>query len=483
MTLPPVPARQKRVRALFGATLVTLDIGLLASAFMLGYWARANLPFFQLPSNVKQPDFIYYVPTMTLHILIIIGIFYVSRLYHLPRAVSRIDQGRKIIGIVTIGSLLAWALPDFLFKTTEFDVDYPRVLFFYVWVFSTILAIIGREVYQRARMKLRAEGFGRDNLLIVGTGKIARDIAKKINASPELGYNIVGVVVNGKTKTRGNLVGIPIIGTYEDLPTLIDHQNVEQIIIALPDAQRAELVDLITLCQRGQVDIKIYPDMFAYMAGDLNVDDLGGTPLITVRDIALRGWRLSLKRGLDVIGSMCGLIFLSPFMLMTALMIRLESKGSVFYTQERMGLDGRPFHMVKFRTMRADAEADGPGWTVKDDPRVTRLGRWMRKTNWDEIPQLINVAVGEMSLVGPRPERPVYVLEFRSQIPRYMERHREKAGMTGWAQVNGLRGDTSISERTQYDLWYVENWSLWLDIKIIIRTMWNMFTRRNRNAY
>jgi exopolysaccharide biosynthesis polyprenyl glycosylphosphotransferase len=243
------------------------------------------------------------------------------------------------------------------------------------------------------------------------------------------------------------------------------------------------LVDLITLCQRGQVDIKIYPDMFAYMAGDLNVDDLGGTPLITVRDIALRGWRLSLKRGLDVIGSMIGLIFLSPLMLLTALMIRLESKGPVFYTQERMGLDGSPFHMVKFRTMRADAEVDGPGWTVKDDPRVTRLGRWMRKTNWDEIPQLINVAVGEMSLVGPRPERPVYVLEFRAQIPRYMERHREKAGMTGWAQVNGLRGDTSISERTQYDLWYVENWSLWLDIKIIIRTMWNMFTRRNRNAY
>ena len=148
-----------------------------------------------------------------------------------------------------------------------------------------------------------------------------------------------------------------------------------------------------------------------------------------------------------------------------------------------MGLDERPFQMIKFRSMRADAEADGPGWTVENDPRVTRLGKFMRRTNWDEIPQLINVLIGEMSLVGPRPERPVYVQQFREHIPRYMERHREKAGMTGWAQVNGLRGDTSISERTSYDLWYVENWSLWLDIKIILRTIIKMLLRRDKNAY
>jgi exopolysaccharide biosynthesis polyprenyl glycosylphosphotransferase len=480
VTLSAPSARFNRARTAFGIALVLLDAVLLIAAFMLGYWARANLPFFRIPAG--QPNFIFYVPTMMIHVLIIMGMFYLSRLYHLPRAVSRIDQARKIIGIITVGALLAWALPDFLLKTSGFDVEYPRVMFFYVWIFSVVLVIVGREIYQRIRMRLRVRGVGRDNLLIVGTGKIARDIAKKINASPELGYNIVGVVVNGKVKTRGNVVGIPIIGIYEDLPTLIDSHDVEQIIIALPDAQRAELVDLITLCQRGQVDIKIYPDMFAYMAGDLNVDDLGGTPLITVRDIALRGWRLSLKRGLDVIGSVGGLILLSPLMLLTAILIRLESKGSTFYTQERMGLDGRPFHMIKFRTMCQDAESDGPGWTVKDDPRVTRLGRWMRKANWDEIPQLINVVVGQMSLVGPRPERPVYVLEFREQIPRYMERHREKAGMTGWAQVNGLRGDTSITERTSYDLWYIENWSLWLDIKIIIRTVWNTLARQNKNA-
>jgi exopolysaccharide biosynthesis polyprenyl glycosylphosphotransferase len=230
------------------------------------------------------------------------------------------------------------------------------------------------------------------------------------------------------------------------------------------------------------VDIKVYPDIFAYMAGDMNVDDLGGTPLLTVRDIALRGWKLSLKRGLDVFGSLAGLVLLSPFMLLTALVTWFQDRGPVFYTQERMGLDGRPFPMIKFRTMRvgADKMAD---WTVEDDPRVTPIGRFMRRTNWDEIPQLMNVLLGHMSLVGPRPEQPQYVQEFRQHIPRYMERHREKAGMTGWAQIHGLRGDTSIGQRTRYDLWYVENWSLWLDIKIIFRTIYQSVTGSSRNAY
>jgi exopolysaccharide biosynthesis polyprenyl glycosylphosphotransferase len=290
-------------------------------------------------------------------------------------------------------------------------------------------------------------------------------------------------MVDDHERHKDRVLGFKVLGRHADLPRLIDTYAVEQVIIAQVDFQRTELVDLITLCQRGRVDIKIYPDIFAYMAGDLNVDDLGGTPLLTVRDISLRGWKLTVKRGLDIVGSAFGLIFLSPWMLLTALLIRLESVGPIFYTQERMGLDGRPFDMIKFRSMRTDAEVSGPGWTVENDPRRTRLGTILRKTNWDEIPQLINVLLGEMSLVGPRPERPMYVQEFRERIPRYMERHREKAGMTGWAQVNGLRGDTSIAERTSYDLWYVENWSLWLDIKIIIRQVVNIILRREKNAY
>ena len=186
---------------------------------------------------------------------------------------------------------------------------------------------------------------------------------------------------------------------------------------------------------------------------------------------------------MDVVVSAITLVLMSPFLLLTALLVKLDSPGPVFYIQERMGLDARPFKMIKFRSMREDAESDGPGWTTQDDPRRTKLGAIMRRFSIDELPQFINVLIGDMSLVGPRPERPVYVEQFRQSIPRYMDRHREKAGLTGWAQVNGLRGDTSVLERTKYDLWYIENWSLALDIKILIRTALQWLVGMNRNAY
>lgn len=452
-------------------------------AFVVGYAARASLPLFSIPAS--QPPLWNYWPTLGLQIATVLTLFYFSRMYHQPRAVSRIDMARNVIGLVTIGSLMVMSFQELFFKSTLFDpIDYPRSLFFYVLFFSIVFVMLGRLLHRWLVTRLRKRGLERDNLLIVGMGKTARDLARKIRNSPDLGYEIVGIVnPRPQDATKEKINGIPILGSSAQLPELIDSYQIEQVIIALPDAQRSEVIDLITQCQRGRVDIKVYPDMLAYIAGDLTMGELGDVPLITVRDIALRGWKLSLKRGLDVFGSVAGLIVLSPFMLLTAILIKLESPGPAFYTQERMGLDGRPFQMIKFRSMRIDAESKGIGWTVENDPRVTRIGRIMRKTSWDEMPQLINVSLGEMSLVGPRPERPYYVQQFRSQIPRYMERHREKAGMTGWAQVNGMRGDTSIAERTTYDLWYVENWSLWLDLKIILRTIIAVILRRDQNAY
>jgi len=481
LILPRAVARKTDgVTQLLSFLLIATDALALAGSFVAAYWTRGHVPLFPIPPS--QPPFILYAMTMALHVVLIIGIFYLSQMYHQRRAISRIDHGRYIIGAITVGALLVNGIQELFFKNTVFAVDYPRVLFFYVWGYSVVLVLIGREFNRALRTWLRKHNIERANLIIVGMGKIARDIARKVQTSPELGYHIVGVV-NVRPQGKDSVFGVPVIGDYHELPYLIDMYRVEQVIIALPDAQRSELVELISLCRRGRVDIKIYPDMFSYMARDLSVDDLGGTPLLTVRDIAMRGWKLSLKRLMDIVGAVIALIVLSPFMLLTALLIRLESEGSIFLTQERMGLDERPFDMIKFRSMRQDAEATGPGWTVENDPRVTRLGKFMRRTNWDEIPQFVNVLVGEMSLVGPRPERPMYVQEFRDRIPRYMERHREKSGMTGWAQVNGLRGDTSIQERTVFDLWYVENWSLWLDMKIMIRTILNVILRRNMNAY
>jgi len=255
------------------------------------------------------------------------------------------------------------------------------------------------------------------------------------------------------------------------------------VIIGLPESSHQELVGIISLCEREKVGIRVFPDVFQIMASEVGIGDLGGLPLLTIRDVALRGWKLTLKRGIDMVFSALGLVIFSPFMLLTALLVKLESPGPVFYVQERMGLDARPFKILKFRSMRQDAEVDGPGWTTESDPRRTKIGTFMRRFNIDEMPQFINVLVGDMSLVGPRPERPVYVEQFRQSIPRYMDRHREKAGLTGWAQVNGLRGDTSIAERTKYDLWYIENWSLALDIRIILRTMVQWLFGTNHNAY
>jgi exopolysaccharide biosynthesis polyprenyl glycosylphosphotransferase len=221
--------------------------------------------------------------------------------------------------------------------------------------------------------------------------------------------------------------------------------------------------------------------VFQIIASQVSIDDLGGLPLLSMRDVRLRGWHVTLKRAMDFAGSAALLVLLSPMMLLLALLVKLESPGPVFYAQERMGLDARPFMLLKFRSMRRDAESNGPGWTTPDDPRRTRIGVILRRLNFDELPQLINVLLGEMSLVGPRPERPYYVEQFKRSIPRYMERHKEKSGLTGWAQVNGLRGDTSIAERTKYDLWYIENWSLLLDMRILIRTFFRLIA--DHNAY
>ncbi|MCU0463421.1 MAG: undecaprenyl-phosphate glucose phosphotransferase [Anaerolineae bacterium] len=474
-------ARASRIKTGLNLLLGVIDTSMLTLAFLLGYEIRRAQ--FEAEITTPYPSLERYLLLMVFHIAAILALLYAGRLYHARRSFSRFDHARQVIGNITIGAVFIFGVYDLLFKGTALDIDYPRAMFFYIWLLSVVLVLAGREFHRALLRIARVRKVAADNLLIVGSSKVAQDLLSSIRSRPDLGYNVVGVV-DRQANSRERVKDVAFLGEYHELPKIIDEYQIEQVIIALPDDRRADLPDIVALCQRGRVDIKVLPDVFAYMAGDMNVDDLGGTPLLTVRDIALRGWKLSVKRAMDILGALGGLIFLSPFMLLTALIIRLDSPGPVFHTQERMGLDGRPFPMIKFRSMRTDAEkGNQPGWTVKNDPRVTRVGKVIRKLNWDEIPQLINILLGHMSLVGPRPERPQYVQEFRQNIPRYMERHREKAGLTGWAQVNGLRGDTSISERTRYDLWYVENWSIWLDIKIIIRTAWQTVTRSSPNAY
>ncbi len=466
----------QKLRPIYSISLVVLDAIMIVSAFILAYQLRLAIPW---PAELAtQIPLTSYSGLILAQIVGVISAMFFYGLYYLPRAVSRVDQFYSVLAAVTIGTMVAIAISVFTLKNSIFEVDYPRAMVIYAWVLTITLITLGRSVHQIIRDRLRDGGVGKDRLLIVGTGEVAQIIVQRVLWSPRLGYELIGIV-NGESE-EADILGVKILGTPEDLPELIDKNQIDEVIIAMPEKGHREVVRVISYCERGRVSIKVFPDFFQFIASEADIDDLGGLPLLSIRDYAMRGYRLMFKRVIDFIGAVVGLIILSPFMLITALAIRLESPGPVFFIQQRMGLDGKPFYMIKFRSMRADAEVDGPGWTTADDPRRTKLGTLLRRIEVDELPQFINVLIGEMSLVGPRPEQPYYVNMFRESVPRYMERHKEKAGMTGWAQVNGLRGDTSIQERTRYDVWYTENWSIMLDIKIILRTFWQIMNGNKR---
>ncbi len=469
--------KNNRVRALSALGLISTDAVMITVAFLIAYGIRWESA--QADPNIKLDSLSGYVGLLVVQIAAILIVMFWARLYHQARAVSRVDEFYAVFGAVSIGMMMSVAVSTLLFKNLEFD--FPRVLIIYSWLLTIVLVMIGRLIYHAVQWRLQARGVGRDKVLIVGTGDVGKLVLEKVKGSPHLGYEVVGFVHRNGEREPTQMLGVPVLGTADDLPHLIDEQQIDEVIIALPEATDDEILDLISKCSKASLSIKVFPDVFQIIATQVSIDDLGGLPVLSVRDVRQRGWRVTVKRLIDVTVSGLGLVFLSPLLLLTAILVKIGSPGPVFYVQERMGLDARPFPMIKFRSMRQDAEADGPGWTTPNDPRRTRLGAFIRRTNLDELPQLINILIGDMSLVGPRPERPVYVEQFRRTIPRYMERHKEKAGLTGWAQVNGLRGDTSITERTKYDLWYIENWSLLLDVKILIRTLMRAFL--DTNAY
>lgn len=465
--------RSKRnANVLLALSQIALDVIMNSLAFVLAYHARL------LTEHVNIAPLSAYNGMLAIQLLVMLVVFSFFRLYRRPRARSRLDEIYSVFGAVLVGILITVALTSLIYKE---ELNYPRLMVLYDWLFAFILISIGRLLHGRLERALRARGVGVDRVLIVGTTEVGRMIHQKIAHSPGLGYRVAGYI-SEKENGPATVLGAPVLGKIEDIPAVIERESVDEVIIALPEAPRSDILEIISLCEQGRgTSIKVFPDVFQIMASEVSIGALDGLPLLTLRDPAMRGWKLAVKRAMDIVISAAGLIFLSPLMMLTALLIKLDSPGPVFYFQERMGLDAKPFPMIKFRSMRQDAESNGPGWTTANDPRRTRLGAIIRRLSIDEFPQLINVLLGDMSLVGPRPERPMYVEQFRRSIPRYMDRHREKAGITGWAQVNGLRGDTSIAERTKYDLWYIENWSLLLDIKILIRTIFKIFS--DRQAY
>jgi exopolysaccharide biosynthesis polyprenyl glycosylphosphotransferase len=454
---------KRRASFAFTISLLFLDILMIALAFLLAYHLRFRTEY---PPVVSIPPFPSYLGVMAIQIVSVITAFFFYRLYHRKRALSHIDEFYFLFAASSIGTIIAVAFSYFIFKNNP---DYPRLMIAYAWVLTILFTTLGRLIHARLQWALQARGIAEQRALIVGTGEVGQMIFNAIRRSPGLGYRVVGFVGNEAPASED--LGAPLLGTTKELPSLLKEHQVDEVIIALPEASHDEILPLISDCRQERVTIKVFPDVFQIIASEVSVADLGGLPLLTVRDIALRGWKLTLKRAMDLVSSAAGLVVLSPPMLLMAFLIKLDSKGPVFYTQERMGLDSVPFQMIKFRSMKEGAEDEtGPVWAIKEDPRCTRVGAFLRRFSLDELPQLMNIFLGEMSLVGPRPERPIFVEQFKQLVPRYMERHQEKAGMTGWAQVNGLRGDTSIVERTKYDLYYIENWSILFDIKILLKT-------------
>lgn len=449
-------------------SLVVLDALAVAGGLYLATWV------FRRTANEAAP---YPSPAeIALQVAVLLSVFFFQQLYHQDQDVSRFELAGRVFRAVTIGMILAFVLGVFAFPEQE----HPPRLFALTWLATLALVLAFRLLHRALHGLLLRAGVGRSRVLVVGAGPAGQDLVSRIHRRSWRGYEVVGLLDDTPGRTRAR--GVPVLGRTSEIDRVVHEQAVDEVFIALPGASRAELLELVSRCDRPGTTVRLLPDVFEMMAGEVRISDLDGLPLVTMRDVTLSGWRRTLKRGFDIALSAAALVVLSPLILLLALLVKLESRGPAFYAQERMGLDMRRFPILKLRSMRTDAEAStGAVWARRDDPRVTRLGGFMRRTNLDELPQLINVLLGHMSIVGPRPERPEFVAEFRRDIPRYAERHRERGGITGWAQVNGLRGDTSIEERTKYDLYYVENWSILFDLEIILRTAANSF--RDPNAY
>jgi Undecaprenyl-phosphate glucose phosphotransferase len=465
----------KRHNRLLVGLFVASDFCAGVLAFLGAYLVRFSLGV--LPITKGVPPFIQYV-----HLAPFIGAlvplaFQVQGLYRLRRGRSRVDD---FFGVF-VGSILAVVigLVGTLYVQTYYvaqsqDVGQYEVSQI-VWVIflaiNVALCYTSREVVRETLERRWRAGIGLKRVLIAGAGDLGRIVADKVLEHRELGFKVVGFV-DDRTGDHIGYRGIPLLGPLAEAEEVIRREHIDHLYVALPLEEHVKMLGLVEATSKEGVDVHVVPDLLQFIALRARLENLDGVPIITLNDVPLRGFNSVLKRVTDILISGAALAVMAiPFGII-ALLIRKTSKGPVFYKQERMGLDGKAFNVYKFRSMYQGAEdATGPIWAREDDPRCTPVGTFLRRWDIDELPQFWNVLRGDMSIVGPRPERPFFVEQFKHRIPQYMLRHKVKAGITGWAQVNGWRGNTSLEKRIEYDLYYIENWSVALDLKIIWLTV------------
>ncbi len=446
------------------AVLVS-DLGMTTAAFLTAYWLRFEYEVLPVaPGDILSfPDYLMLLPAILPLWALVFAAF---GLYRLRRTAARAEQYVQVVIATTLAMALL-AAGAFLTRPTDFS----RLTFGMFYALDVVFILVGRAAINAALDRVRRSGRNLKRILIAGTGDLSHAVIDRMRLHQELGFRITGMLGDD---IDASYRGVPVVGRLGDAREFIRRFDVDQMYIALPLSAYEDILRLLDEVGNEIVEIKVVPDLLQHITLRAAVEDLDGVPIVNLSATPLRGMASLVKRGMDVAAALAGILLFAPLFPLIAGAVWLTSRGPILYRQERMGLDGRSFELLKFRSMVVDAESGtGPVWTRERDPRITPVGRFIRKFSLDELPQFFNVLRGDMSMVGPRPERPHFVREFRENIPRYMLRHRVRAGMTGWAQVNGWRGNTSLERRIQYDLYYIENWSLTLDLKILWMTVAN----------
>jgi Undecaprenyl-phosphate glucose phosphotransferase len=423
-----------------------------------------------LPTQTYMMALVFIVPFFLL-------LYSACNLYTSKRIQGRRLEIGKILQANLIGGLTFMAV---LYIIRQEHISRPMIVLFLC--LNVVLTVAERNIVRMILMNLRESGFNLRHIILVGYSQASEEFINRVAQNPQWGYKIMGIL-DDRLEVGYEYRGVPVLGLLENLEPILASNSLDEIAITLGLNEYDKLEHIVAVCEKSGVHTKFIPDYSNIIPTKPYTEDLLGLPVINIRHVPLNNtFNMMIKRIMDFVGALICLILFSPLMLVTAILIKATSPGPLIFTQERVGLHNVPFKMYKFRSMEVQSGTEEKkGWTVKDDPRVTRIGRIIRKTSIDEFPQLVNVLKGDMSLVGPRPERPQFVEKFREEIPRYMIKHQVRPGMTGWAQVNGYRGNTSIRKRIEYDLYYIENWSVGLDIKILFLTIFRGFV--NKNAY
>ena len=464
----------KENQKIFNRLLISIDFLILIVSFLLAYYIRFESGIIKFYMSLNKSS---YIQLLLAIIPIYVTISFYTGLYT-PKRTQRIIEEIWVIIKGNILGILSIMIILYLFK----EFHYSRLMFMIFGIINTLLMVLNRIAIRAILRKMRKKGYNLKHALIVGFSTISTEFLKRVQNNPHWGYNIIGILDDYK-KIGYKSKNIKVKGKIQALEKIINENHIDEVIICLPLKEYEKLEQIIYICERTGVKTRIIPDYIKYIPSKPYIEEIDGLPIIDIRHVPLDNLIYKfIKRSFDIIFSSIAIVITSPVLITVAILIQTTSQGPIIYKHERVGLNRTNFNMFKFRSMKIQKEEDEKDkWTTKDDPRKTKIGSFIRKTSIDELPQFFNVLRGDMSVVGPRPERPFFVEKFKEEIPKYMIKHQVRPGITGWAQVNGLRGDTSIKKRIEFDLYYIENWNLGIDFKIILMTVTKGFI--NKNAY